>query len=431
MEKSVIIPPKPCTEVCNDCSCHCVKKIVPVPTVDEALGLWLEKMPLREEKAEHIPLAQGLGRVLAEDVCAKVGVPVATCATHDGIAIHFEKSKAAFERGTRILQPGDFHHCPMGAAIPEQFDSIVHAEQCKINSDGTATLLELPVQYQSVKIKGTYVGQGEQLAGAGEKLSPSHLALMQYTGHTTVSVKRQPKISIIPIGDDLVPPGTVPLAGQYIECDSVYIQSIAAQCGAQSTVFPIVADRGEAIEASIQKALPGCDILVVIGGVGKGEVNYEDYTLGVVRKMGQIACHGVQLSPGGKNMLLAQIDGKPLLGIPGPPHAAIIMTEYFLPPVIEWYMGCLLYERPVIQAVLEQDFPARGGGTSIWEPRVHVRETPGGYTARLVGYMGETVENFIGANASVSVTGDRDQYRKGKSIKAKLLVNERTITSNT
>lgn len=103
------------------------------------------------------------------------------------------------------------------------------------------------------------------------------------------------------------------------------------------------------------------------------------------------------------------------------------MTEYFLPPVLEWHMGCALYRRPVVEAVLEHDLRSRGGGTSIWEPRLHVHKADSGYTARLVTRMGETVENFIEANASVAVTGDREQFKKGRRVTAKLFCDEQEI----
>lgn len=424
MKKSVIIPPKTCNTQCNDCSYHCAEKITSTPTLEQALNLWMGDLSPAVFRTEVLPLREAAGRVLAEPVFAKVNVPVTNCATHDGIAIHFEKCKEKFESQPCILQPEEFLHCPMGTSIPEQFDSIAHAEQCKIYADGTAVLLELPVQYQSVKLKGTYIGEGEQLAGVNEILSPSYLALMQYTGHTQVTVKCKTRLSIISVGNDLVLPGQVPGPGQYIECDSIYIQTVAEQYGGKAVIAPLVSDDSAEITGAISKALPDCDILVVIGGVGKGEKNYGDHTLKAVRDMGRIACHGVQLGPGGKNMLLAQIEGKPVLGIPGPPHAAIIMTEYFIPAILQWHLQCTVYRRPVVEAELEQDFPSRGGGTNIWEPRIHLKESPDGYTACLVGNMGETVENFITANASVAVTGDLSQYKKGKKIKAKFLHNK-------
>lgn len=421
MRKSIIVPPKTCTDECRNCSYHCGGEMPGVPTVQQALDLWLGALDYPEPATEVLPLAEAAGRVLTRPVFSNVNVPVESCATHDGIAIHYETCSEKFELKPCILQPEEFFHCPMGTAVPETFDSIAHAEQCRINPDGTATLIEMPVQYQSVRLTGTCIAKGEKLAGEGEVLSPSHLALMQYTGHTNIEVKQKTRLAVIPVGDDLVKPGDIPSSGQYIECDSVYISSVAAQYGGESTVLPIVPDDAGKIAGAIRKVLPDCDVLVIIGGVGKGEMNYADYTLKTVREMGKVICHGVQLDPGGKNMLLAQIEGKPVIGMPGPPHAAITMTEYFIPAILKWHLQCAVYHRPVVEAELEADFPNRGGGSRIWEPRIHVHESPQGYTARLVGNMGETVENFITATATVSVTGDLAQYKKGKKVKVKFL----------
>ncbi|SHI18708.1 molybdopterin molybdotransferase [Sporobacter termitidis DSM 10068] len=429
MQGSVVVPPKPCVDACKDCSYQCTQKIVPVPTVGEALDMWLDGICFSNVETETVELSDALNRVSAAPVYAKFDIPAANCAMHDGIAVCRAHCEDKFASGNHTLLPDAFRHCPMGSVIPEQFDSIAHAEQCCLNDDGTATLFQLPVLYQSVQLKGASIAGGEKLMEADEKLSPSHLAILQYTGHTAVRVKRRPRIAVIPVGDDLKAPGEVPAPGQSIDCDSIYVRATALQCGAEAMVSRLVPDDGAAIAEAIRRELPTCDILVVIGGVGKGEHRYGDHTVAAVREMGRISCYGVLLGPGGKNLLLASVEGKPVLGIPGPPHAAIIMTEYFLPPIIEHWLGCPCYERQTVEATLAEDFPTRGGGKSIWEPRLRLEMTGQGYSARIVERMGDTVDNFINAAASVAVTGDPAQFKAGGKVRVKLLYGERTIAA--
>jgi len=429
MQGSAVISPRPCVDACKDCSNHCAQKLAPVPTVDEALGKWLDNIHFSDIVTELVTLSEALNRISSEPVYSRFDIPTATCATHDGIAVHRGYCEEKFSLGDHTLLPGEFLHCPMGSVVSEKFDSIAHAEQCKLNSDGTATLFQLPQLYQSVRLKGTSIAKGEKLVDVDEKLSPSHLAILQYAGHSFIRVKRRPRISVIPIGDDLKAPGEIPAPGQSIDCDSIYVQAIALQCGAKATVTQIIPDNRKAITEVIQKELSTNDILVVIGGVGKGELNYGDHTVNTVRELGRILCYGVLLGPGGKNLLLAQIDNKPVLGIPGPPHAAIIMTEYFLPPIIEHYLGCPCYERQVVEATLVENFPSRGGGISIWEPRLCLEMTEQGYSARIVDRMGDTVDNFINASASIAVTGDLEQFKMGRQVHVKLLYGERTIAA--
>ena len=427
MQGSVIRAPRPCVAPCRDCSYHCVQKIAPVPTVAQALSQWFSILPAPALEMETLPLSASLGLITAQPVYAPMDVPSAICATHDGIAISFEDCRLRLAAGEQTLSPKEFSRCPMGSAIPQPFDTVAHAEQCQIHSDGTATLFSLPLQYQSVCLKGSCVAEGELLAQEKERLTPSHLALFQYAGITKVSVWRKPQVTIIPTGNDLLPPGSRPAPGQWIDCDSIYIKAITEQHGGQAHITEIVPDTEQAIENAIREALPNCQVLVLIGGVSKGERHYGDYTTGVIRRMGDISCHGVRLSPGGKHLLLGQIQGKPVIGMPGPPHAAIIMTEYVIPAILNRLLGCVSFEPPVVPAVLEEDLPPRGGGEDIWECRVVLTPSESGYRARMVDRLGETTDNFIRASGSVSVTGPRSQFKQGCTIPVKLLHSESEI----
>ena len=81
------------------------------------------------------------------------------------------------------------------------------------------------------------------------------------------------------------------------------------------------------IRHAIERALPDSDLLVVIGGVGKGEKRFNDYSLQAIRNIGTIVTHGLACGPGGSPTLVAVIGGTPVLGIPGPPHAMLNMTR--------------------------------------------------------------------------------------------------------
>ncbi|MPL71417.1 putative molybdopterin biosynthesis protein [Desulfitobacterium sp. LBE] len=425
MQKGIVVPPQMCVQGCHNCSNECEQKELSVLSPEAAIAELLLAIGGQSVDSEIIPLAGALDRVTAEPMFATFNIPEATCAMHDGIAVDWENCSRKWERGERALAADEFIHCPMGSVIPSGFDTLLHAEQCRISKDNTAVLLALPIQYQSVQPQGSSVAEGEKISEAGEKLTPSHLAMLQYAGITQIPVKPRPRISIVAIGNELCSPGSRPQPGENIDCDSIFIQAMARQCGAEAFVAPIVPDSEAEIEAAVERELKQCDILVVIGGVGRGEQNYGDFTVKALRKLGTVLCHGAGISPGGKNLVLACAEGKPVLGIPGPPHAAIIMTERFLPPLIEHYLGCPCYEPQEIEVTLEADLRPRG--SSIWIPRLYVFKGDSGYTARVVDRLGDTVDNFVRAMASTTVYGDPEQYKKGRKVKARLLYGEKTL----
>lgn len=421
MIKSVVVPPKKCEDLCSECSYNCEDRIKELPIVDEVYEKLEEVFGDYDIGKEKIFLEDALDRILAEDVFSKIDIPNATCAMHDGIAVDYMNCVKRFNKGNRVLSNDEFFFAPMGTPIPEKFDTLLHAEQCKSFGDGSMMILELPKQYQSITLKGRYLNKNEKLAKVGEILTESHLALFQYSGNRVVTVKKKPKLTIIPVGNDLVKAGSIPNIGEHIECNSIYISSMAKKSGGEATVTPILKDNEDEIIGVIKNSISDSDIIVLIGGIGKGEDRYGDYTTKVVRNLGDIIFHGVQVGPGGKNMLLGKIEGKPIIGIPGPPHAAIIMTEYFIPKIISIIQGKEYFKREELEVILENDLPSRGGDEYIWEPRMNIMEENGIYKGSLVKNMGETVENFVTANASIIVTGGKERYKKGNKVKVKLL----------
>lgn len=427
MQGSVIRPPAPCGDTCRDCSYHCRYQGMKPPSLGEALEHWLGRLGEAKTKEEEIPLTEALNRISACQVVSKIHIPVTNCASHDGIAICHRECKEILSAGNNRLEPGQFLHCPMGAVVPERFDTVLHAEQCTFQKDGSVLVYQLPVLYQSVKLKGSSVAEGEVLMDAGERMTPSHLAMLQYAGYTSVKVKKRPVTGILPIGDDLKEAGELPGPGEMIDGDSIYVMAVAKECGADPFVLPVIPDDREQIEKALEQCIKTCDIIVTIGGIGKGEAHYGDLTAQAIRTYCHVSAHGVQVGPGGKNMLLADASGIPVIGLPGPPHALIMMAPLFLPPAVERYYGCVCYEPRTVDVELLEDFPNRGDGESIWEPRLCLTPGPQGYLGRIVDKMGDTVSNLIHADASVAVTGDLKNYRKGCHVKAKLLCRESEI----
>ena len=74
----------------------------------------------------------------------------------------------------------------------------------------------------------------------------------------------------------------------------------------------------------------------------------DDYTVHVLRELGEVLVHGVAIKPG-KPVILAIVDGKPVIGLPGYPVSAYIAFENFVSPILAM-MG---------QRVLREDYVAK------------------------------------------------------------------------
>ena len=98
--------------------------------------------------------------------------------------------------------------------------------------------------------------------------------------------------------------------------------------------FPPVKDDYDEILRQVSAAVDEHDMVIINAGSSAGT---EDYTVHVLRELGEVIVHGVAIKPG-KPVILAIVRGKPVIGLPGYPVSAYIGFENFVLPVLQ-YMG--------------------------------------------------------------------------------------------
>jgi putative molybdopterin biosynthesis protein len=169
-------------------------------------------------------------------------------------------------------------------------------------------------------------------------------------GVFTVSVRKKPKVLIIPTGSELVdwqmsdPMDLQP--GQVLETNSFVLDKLVASCGAESARHAIVKDDPQQLKQAIDKAVSGeFNIVLAAGGSSAGT---EDYARSVISDLGEVLVHGVTIMPG-KPVIIGKIKNKPVFGIPGYPVSAIIAFEQFVEPLILRMLGQSERDRPTIQ----------------------------------------------------------------------------------
>ncbi|SHH97461.1 putative molybdopterin biosynthesis protein [Sporobacter termitidis DSM 10068] len=414
---------KSCQTTCGTCTVRCHRQMSKLPTKAEALEILFREVKA-QRKTETVALKNALHRVTAEDIYAKWNVPNADRAMHDGIAIAWDLAAEKQARGENFLHDGEYLRLAMGEIIPEKFDTFLPWELCGYQDDQSVSIAALPKKGEGVTRCGANVRQGELIVRAKRRLEPSHLAILRLSGVEQAVVFKKPRVAILPVGDDLQKPGLTPLPGQSMEADSIMVESVAQLCGCETAVEEPIADRPEAIREAIQRHAGAADILILIGGLGQEGSVYGDHSAEAVRALGRILVHGAAIGPGGKPTLLGTIDGKYVLGIPGPPHAAMMVTEQFLPPIIEQFLCVPCFERAEVDAVLGEGFKPRG--SSVYMPRVNLRWTGSGYELKSLR-MGDTVDCFVNGTATIELGPSAAPRGKGETVKARLVYGERTI----
>src|SRR5690625_4897011 len=168
---------------------------------------------------ETVPLSHAYGRILAAPIIAEHDVPPFNRAAFDGYALRARDTINASETNevyfnvigtigaghtaTEPLQAYTAYRIMTGAALPKGADAVVMLEETEARNDGFIIRKRLK-QDDNIMLKGEDAQKGESLIEAGTVIHPGTIALLATFGYSEVSVAKQPQVSVIATGTELL-----------------------------------------------------------------------------------------------------------------------------------------------------------------------------------------------------------------------------------
>lgn len=326
----------------------------------------------KDALVEQVPLAQSVGRVLAEDAKAVCDMPSSLTCMMDSVALHWSDFEGLAEGevpDTSTWVRGEqWQFANTGVAMPAGFDTAIVIEHVQVSDDEQHITIDAAPSKQGAGTRpaGSNFHAGDVLAEAGCVITPDIAAHIGSGNIGHVNVVRKPRVAFIPTGNELVAPG-VPFdperleaftaLGKNFETNSILVQAKTEKWGGEFVGFDIVPDRRDAIEAAIKHACAVADIVVLNAGSSKGS---DDWSCEVMENLGQMICHQTNHGPG-HHSSFAIVDGKPIVGISGPSGGASFTLNFYLRPLMRAFSG-LEPEIARTPMVLAEPFPAGGHG---------------------------------------------------------------------
>ncbi len=375
-------------------------------SVEEARAEILQHFALNQ--AEHVPLMQALGRVLAQDIAADLNVPPFTNSAMDGYAVRGADIVAA-EAGTPVtlrviaeVPAGGMTDIPVtqgtairimtGAPLPPQADTVVPFEETdekqpdSLQSQGMVRVYKRVAAGANVRQAGEDIRAGSVVVSRGTCIHAGTLGVLATVGAAMVPVYRRPKVAILATGDELVDVDERPGPGQIRNANSYSNAAQVIEAGGEPLQLPIARDTEAEIIDRIQQGLDwGADLFLTSGGVSVGDF---DVVKNVLQQQGQIEFWRVKMKPG-KPIVFGHIGGVPLLGLPGNPVSAMVGFELFGRPALLKLQGRAGWHRPVIQARFSGTLRDRGDRRQY--VRVRVDQRDGEFYAHLTGEQGSGI----------------------------------------
>lgn len=328
---------------------------------------------------ETVPVAAGLGRVLAQDVIAATDVPPFDRSVVDGFALRAADTLEASEtHPVRLslnaeviacghapalaVEPGTATVIATGGMLPRGADSVVMVEQTEAVEDGPgpAILLRRPVAPgANVGGAGGDIARGETVLRARTRLTSRELGMLAAVGCAEISVFRRPRVTVLSTGDELVAPGAALRPAGVYDSNGTIIAAAAEEAGAEAIHCGIVPDDADLLAARLAEALAAADMVILSGGTSKGA---GDLCCRVAAGLGRVLFHGVALKPG-KPLFAAEAGGKPLIVLPGFPTSAVFTFHAFVAPMIRAFAGLVEIESERVEARLAVRFASELGRT--------------------------------------------------------------------
>jgi molybdopterin molybdotransferase len=308
--------------------------------VDELLSLVAV-----DDRRDDVPLADGLGRVLAEDVVSTASIPVFDNSSMDGYAVRWSDVVAA---PTRLRLVGDvpagsdadpdaaLGECVRimtGAALPTFADTVVPVEQTREEGDSVVVMEAPDRQGAYVRRAGDDVGRGAVVARAGATVTPGVAGAVAAVGVEHVWVRPRPRVSLGVTGDELVRVGTL-RRGQIYESNSAAVGGLLEHLGARVVRTGLVHDRRPELVSWLDAAAPDSDLIVLTGGASVGAY---DVVRDVITAAGGVF-RNVRVQPG-KPQGWGVWGGTPVVCLPGNPVSAVVSTELFVRPMLDLVLG--------------------------------------------------------------------------------------------
>ncbi|WP_028878654.1 gephyrin-like molybdotransferase Glp [Terasakiella pusilla] len=317
--------------------------------------------------AEQVSVADCLGRVLAENVAARLTQPPAPVSSMDGYAVRAQDVLSQPVTLTRVgesqaggpydgtLADGECVRIFTGAPLPAGADAVIIQEDTDVFGD-QITMKEVAFEGKFVRKAGLDFSEGDILLHKGRVLSARDVGLLCAMNVPWVKVFRRPRVAILATGDELVMPGEAVRESQIISSNSLMVAALVQAMGGIAVNLGIAGDTEESLRETLS-GLDCADLLVTSGGVSVGEYDLVRKVLG--EEGLDIDFWRIAMKPG-KPFMFGHIGNKPAMGLPGNPVSSYVTAFLFLRPALRKMQGGAFEQDKPVQVILGAAVPENG-----------------------------------------------------------------------
>ncbi len=371
---------------------------------------------------EWLPVARGLGRVLARDVTAPFDVPPADNSAVDGFAVRATDLTPGGQARLRVigdLPAGAVHASVIGprealrimtgAPMPPGADTVVPKELSQ-GSEGWVDLGAVEAG-ANVRARGEDVRADTRVLRAGSVLRPSDLGLIASLGFAEITVHRRPRVALLSTGDEVVEPGRPRRPGQIYDANRFSLGAMVEVAGAETLDLGIVPDLREVLRERLLEAADAADVVLTSGGVSVGDY---DLVKSVLGEIGGVDFWQVAMQPG-RPLAVGRIAGAQFFGLPGNPVASVLCFHLFVRPALWKRGGRARLDPECVTATALEPMRKRAGRREF--KRGVLRFTGQGFEVSTTGPQGSGIlSSMVAANCLIVLEEARGDVEAGERV---------------
>jgi putative molybdopterin biosynthesis protein len=391
--------------------------------LEEAKNAFFKRIDLSSLiNIEEIPVGKSLNRVSINPSYAKLSSPHYNASAMDGVMVKSELTYGVDERNPKRLKLNtDFVYVDTGDVINDPFDSVIMIEDVHIIDDETIEILQAASPWQHVRPIGEDIVKSEMVIPAYHKIRPVDIGALLSGGIFNIEVVKKPSVGILPTGTEIVEPTLDLIPGEIIDSNSQMFESLVLEHGGIPTRYQAIADDYEKLKAHIKNMAEVHDIVLINAGSSAGS---EDYTVKIIRELGEVSVHGVAIKPG-KPAILGMINNKPVIGIPGYPVSAFFVYDIYVKELLYKWQKQPNYSREKIKATLSKRL------MSSLKHREYIRMKLGLVDNKIIATplnrgAGVTM-SLVKADAICVVDQNIEGYEAGMEVEVELLRDIKSI----
>lgn len=310
---------------------------------------------------ESMPGPWALGRVLAKAVAADQDFPHGHLSMMDGYAVAELTDQMMRVEGENTpgqgpgdpLRPGTTRRIFTGAELPPGATRVVPQELVERTADSLRIFT--PPTDIFVRTRGSESRKNEIVLAAGDRLTPTNLAILATVGAKEIEVTTRPRVAHLVTGNEIMGGHEAGSPGSRIrDSNSDLVAGTLRVIGQMVTDHRRVRDDRAETEKVVAEMAQDCEVLLISGGASVGD---HDYARPALEAAGfRFEAHMIEVRPG-KPIGLARRGDQWAIALPGNPVSHLVALNLFALPLLRALEGDVVTAPRLLRGRLKEPVP--------------------------------------------------------------------------